>query len=59
MAIMTDRRVRHLPVIEQEKVVGMISIGDLVESTIGDQKSTIEQLEHFIRGLPSCYLTSC
>jgi CBS domain-containing protein len=50
MAIMTDRRVRHLPVIEQEQVMGMISIGDLVKSIIGDQKFTIDQLEHFIRG---------
>jgi CBS domain-containing protein len=50
MAIMTDKRVRHLPVIEQEKVTGLVSIGDLVKSIISDQKFTIDQLEHFIRG---------
>lgn len=50
MAIMTDKRIRHLPVIEQDKVLGMISIGDLVKSIISDQKFTIEQLEHFVRG---------
>ena len=50
MAIMTDKRVRHLPVIEQEKVIGLVSIGDLVKSIISDQKFTIDQLEHFIRG---------
>jgi CBS domain-containing protein len=50
MAIMTDKRVRHLPVIEQEKEIGLVSIGDLVKSIISDQKFTIDQLEHFIRG---------
>lgn len=50
MAIMTDRRVRHLPVIEHEKEIGLVSIGDLVKSIISDQKFTIDQLEHFIRG---------
>ena len=50
MAIMTDKRVRHLPVIEQGKEIGLVSIGDLVKSIIGDQKFTIDQLEHFIRG---------
>lgn len=50
MAIMTDKRVRHLPVIEQGKEIGLVSIGDLVKSIISDQKFTIEQLEHFIRG---------
>jgi CBS domain-containing protein len=50
MAIMTDKRVSHLPVIEQEKVMGLVSIGDLVKNIIGDQKFTIDQLEHFIRG---------
>ncbi len=50
MAIMTDKHIRHLPVLDGEKLVGMISIGDLVKSIIADQKFTIEQLEHFIRG---------
>ncbi len=50
MAIMTDKHIRHLPVLDEEKLVGMISIGDLVKSIIADQKFTIEQLEHFIRG---------
>ena len=50
MAIMTDKRVRHLPVIEQEKEIGLVSIGDLVKSIISDQKFIIDQLEHFIRG---------
>ena len=50
MAIMTDERVRHLPVIEQGKEIGLVSIGDLVKSIISDQKFTIDQLEHFIQG---------
>jgi CBS domain-containing protein len=50
MAIMTDQRVRHLPVIECEKVIGIISIGDLVKSIIGDQKFVIDQLVHYIHG---------
>ncbi|MGB6394429.1 MAG: CBS domain-containing protein [Bradyrhizobium sp.] len=50
MAIMTDKRVRHLPVIEQGKEIGLVSIGDLVKSIISDQKFTIDQLEHFIQG---------
>jgi len=50
MALMTRKRVRHLPVIEDEAVVGIISIGDLVKSTIDDQRFTIDQLETYIRG---------
>ena len=50
MAIMTDKRIRHLPVIEDAKLVGVISIGDLVKSIISDQKFLIDQLEHFITG---------
>lgn len=50
MALMTAKRVRHLPVLDGEKVVGIISIGDLVKSIIGDQKFVIEQLEHYVHG---------
>jgi CBS domain-containing protein len=50
MSIMTERRVRHLPVMEGEKIVGIVSIGDLVKSIIGDQKFRIDQLEHYIHG---------
>ena len=49
MAVMTDKHIRHLPVLEDEKLAGMISIGDLVKSIIADQKFTIEQLESYIR----------
>lgn len=50
MAIMTDRRIRHLPVMEQGKLVGIVSIGDLVKTIIAEQKFTIEQLERYITG---------
>ncbi len=50
MAVMTDKHIRHLPVLRDEKLIGMISIGDLVKSIIADQKYTIEQLEQFIHG---------
>jgi CBS domain-containing protein len=52
MAVMTDRRVRHLPVVDQGQLIGVISIGDLVKSIISDQKFIIDQLEHFIQGQP-------
>ncbi len=48
MALVTERRVRHLPVVEGGKVIGLISIGDLVKSIIDDQKFIIEQLERYI-----------
>jgi CBS domain-containing protein len=48
MAVMSDKRVRHLPVIDQGKLIGIISIGDLVKNIISDQKFTIDQLIHFI-----------
>jgi len=50
MAVMTDKRVRHLPVIDGGRLIGLISIGDLVKSIIGDQKFIIDQLEHYIHG---------
>jgi CBS domain-containing protein len=50
MATMTAKAVRHLPVLENGHLVGLISIGDMVKSVIGDQKFTIEQLEHYIQG---------
>ncbi|MFQ5937501.1 MAG: CBS domain-containing protein, partial [Acidiferrobacterales bacterium] len=50
MAIMTEKRVRHLPVIDGQQLVGMISIGDLVKAIIAEQQFIIEQLEHYITG---------
>jgi CBS domain-containing protein len=50
MAIITDKRIRHLPVMEEGKLVGIISIGDLVKTIIAEQKFTIEQLERYITG---------
>ena len=50
MALMTEKRVRHLPVIDEGQLVGVISIGDLVKSIISEQKFIIEQLERYIRG---------
>jgi CBS domain-containing protein len=50
MALMTDNRVRHLPVVDQGRLVGLISIGDLVKDIISEQKFIIEQLEHYIAG---------
>jgi signal-transduction protein with cAMP-binding, CBS, and nucleotidyltransferase domain len=50
MAVMTDKRIRHLPVIEAGRVIGVISIGDLVKSIIAEQKFIIEQLERYING---------
>ena len=48
MQIVTERRVRHLPVIERGRVVGMVSIGDLVKAVIAEQQQQIEQLESYI-----------
>jgi CBS domain-containing protein len=50
MALMTEHRLRHLPVVDQGKLVGLISIGDLVKDVISEQKFTIQQLQHYITG---------
>ena len=50
MALMTENRLRHLPVLEEGQLIGLISIGDLVKIIISEQKFIIEQLEHYISG---------
>ena len=50
MAIMTDKHIRHLPVVAEEKVVGMISIGDVVRGIIDDREFEIQQLTEYITG---------
>jgi CBS domain-containing protein len=49
MQLMTDRHVRHLPAVEGGRVMGMVSIGDLVKAVIAEQRAQIEQLENYIR----------
>ncbi len=50
MALMTDNRIRHLPVLDQGRLIGILSIGDLVKDVICEQKFIIDQLEHYISG---------
>jgi CBS domain-containing protein len=50
MALMTEKRIRHLPVLENERLLGVISIGDVLREVIHEQKFIISQLEHYIRG---------
>jgi CBS domain-containing protein len=50
MVLMTENRLRHLPVMEDGKLIGLVSIGDLVKDIISEQKFMIQQLEHYITG---------
>ena len=53
MALMTAKHIRHLPVMAEERLVGMVSIGDLVKAIIAEQQFVISQLESYIYGLPA------
>ena len=50
MALMTDKRIRHLPVVVDQRLAGMISIGDVVKAVIADREFAIRQLESYISG---------
>lgn len=50
LAVMTDNHIRHLPIVDENIVIGVLSLGDLVKTIINDQQSTIQQLEGYIRG---------
>lgn len=50
MTLMTEKRIRHLPVVAGDKVIGLISIGDLVQAIISEQQEEIQQLGHYISG---------
>lgn len=53
LGVMTDKHIRHLPVLEEEELVGIISIGDLVKAVIAEQQFMIEQLESYITQSPA------
>jgi CBS domain-containing protein len=53
MKIITDHRIRHLPVLDQERLVGVISIGDLVNWILSEQRETIRHLQAYISGTPT------
>jgi CBS domain-containing protein len=48
MALMTDKRIRHLPVLEEGRLIGLVSIGDVVRAVVDEQKFTIKELENYI-----------
>ena len=50
MALMTEKRIRHLPVMENKRLIGIVTIGDVIKQIVSDQGSTIEQLEKYITG---------
>ncbi|WP_198265078.1 CBS domain-containing protein [sulfur-oxidizing endosymbiont of Gigantopelta aegis] len=50
MVVMSERRIRHLPVLKGDELIGMVSVGDLIKDIIAEQKHMIEQLEHYIAG---------
>jgi len=50
MALMTDKRVRHLPVVEDTKLIGIVSIGDLLKHIISKKEFALDQIEHYIQG---------
>lgn len=50
MSIMTDKHIRHLPVVDGDQLIGLISIGDVVRFVINEQRDIIDQLEHYITG---------